>query len=184
MTFRFTRMTSLPDVVLVDSTIAGDARGAFQETFKASAFRAAGLPDSFLQTARSRNVGRGTLRGLHFQARPATQGKLVRCAAGACFDVAVDLRRASPTFGRHVALELREGTERSVWIPEGFAHGFLTLTDVCEIEYAFTGSEYSAEHARSLLWNDPALAIPWPEKPAILSAKDAQGIPLARVEPL
>lgn len=181
MSWRFTP-TAIPDVVVVEGTFVKDDRGFFQEVFKASEFHRVGIPTSFVQTSRSRSLGRGTLRGLHFQASPMAQGKLVRCAAGECFDVAVDLRKGSPTFGQHVAMTLRGDAPTTLWIPEGFAHGFLTLTDVCDMEYAFTGSEYSGPHARSLLWNDPALGIRWPERPAILSEKDANGIPLAKVE--
>jgi dTDP-4-dehydrorhamnose 3,5-epimerase len=172
MAFKFTRAKEVPDVVFVDPQVFGDARGFFLESYKASEFAAFGLPTDYVQDGHSRNVGRGILRGLHYQDPPAAQGKLVRCTVGACFDVAVDLRRKSPTYGKHVALTLSAEEKRMVWIPEGFAHGYVTLSDECEIQYKFTGAEFSAPHYRALRWNDPALGIPWPLERPQLSPKD------------
>lgn len=173
MTLLFRPFETIPDVVLVEPEIFRDARGFFMETFKRSEFSAAGLPTDFLQDAHSRNVDRGIVRGLHYQRAPAAQGKLVRCVAGECFDVAVDIRRGSPTFGRHVAATLSAENGRMLWIPPGFAHGYQTLTDVCEILYKFTSSEYSAAHAGVVRWDDPEIGIDWPTKAAFLAPKDA-----------
>jgi dTDP-4-dehydrorhamnose 3,5-epimerase len=153
----------------------GDDRGYFSETFRADAFSANVGDLAFVQHNHSLSVPVGTVRGLHFQLSPAGQGKLVRCLRGAILDVAVDLRRASPTFGQHVALELRGDDGVQLWIPEGFAHGFCTLEPDSEIAYLVT-AYYSPEHDRGLRWNDPALGIDWPvkESEAILSPKDTR----------
>jgi dTDP-4-dehydrorhamnose 3,5-epimerase len=151
----------------------GDDRGYFSETFRADVFSANVGDFTFVQHNHSLSAPVGTVRGLHFQLSPAGQGKLVRCLRGAILDVAVDLRRSSPTFGQHVALELRGDDGVQLWIPEGFAHGFCTLEPDSEIAYLVT-SYYSPEHDRGLRWNDPALGIDWPVKEgeAILSPKD------------
>lgn len=182
MPWRFLPDARIPAVVLVEPHVAEDGRGFFVESFKESEFARAGLPTRFVQDGHTRNVGRGILRGLHFQTPPAAQGKLVRCTQGACFDVAVDLRRGSPTFGGHVAAELSSENKRMLWIPEGFAHGYVTLSDACEIQYKFSGHEYSAPHARALRWDDARLAIPWPIARPTLLARDATAPTLDELE--
>jgi len=165
---------AIPDVKLVEPAVHGDARGFFAETFKRSDFASHGLPTDFVQDSQSRNVGAGTLRGLHYQLPPAAQGKLVRCAAGRCLDVALDVRRGSPTFGRHVAHELSGDAQQMLWIPPGFAHGYATLSDVCDMHYKMTGSEWSKAHERAVRWDDPALGIVWRVARPLLSEKDAK----------
>ncbi len=169
--------TALPGVRLIEPQVFGDDRGFFMESWNARAFAAAGLDATFVQDNHSRSR-KGVLRGLHYQIEHA-QGKLVRCVAGEVFDVVVDLRRSSPTFGRAVGLSLSEQNHRMLWVPPGFAHGFFVMSDFAEFLYKTTDYWYP-EHERSLLWNDAALAIEWPVsgKP-ILTAKDAAGTPLA-----
>lgn len=172
--------TEIPAVKLVEPNVYGDARGLFYESWNRRALAAAGLDADFVQDNHSRS-GRGVLRGLHYQVeRP--QGKLVRVTAGEVYDVAVDLRRSSPTFGRHVAMMLSEENSRMLWIPPGFAHGFLVVSEIAEFLYKTTDYWYP-EHERTLLWNDPALGIGWPLAGApTLAAKDTAGVPLARAE--
>ena len=151
----------------------GDERGWFAEEFRADAFRREVADVDFVQHNRSYSRPKGTLRGLHFQLEPRAQGKLVRCPRGHILDVAVDLRSSSPTFGQHVAAELTGENGHQLWVPAGFAHGFCTLEEDCEVAYLVT-DYYSPEHDRGLLWNDPELGIEWPvvEAEAILSPKD------------
>lgn len=138
----------------------GDVRGFFSETFRASSLIEAGVADAFVQDNHARTECAGTLRGLHFQAPPLAQGKLVRCTRGAILDVIVDIRRTSPTYGRHVGVELSEDNWRQIFVPVGFAHAYVTLTDNCEVLYKTT--EYYAPSAEGgLLWSDPDLAIDW-----------------------
>ena len=172
--------TELPDVKLIEPDVFGDDRGFFMESWNARAFAAAGLPATFVQDNHSRSR-RGVLRGLHYQVDHA-QGKLVRCVAGEVFDVVVDLRRSSTSFGRSVALTLSAGNRRMLWVPPGFAHGFLAVSEVAEFLYKTTDYWYP-EHERTLLWNDPALGIQWPlaDSP-ILTGKDAAGSPLAAAD--
>ncbi|HWK94476.1 MAG TPA: dTDP-4-dehydrorhamnose 3,5-epimerase [Pseudolabrys sp.] len=152
-----------------------DDRGWFAETFRADCFQAEIGPASFVQHGRSRSNLKGTVRGLHFQVEPAAQGKLIQVLRGRIFDVAVDLRSTSPTYRRHVAVDLSADDGRQLWLPVGFAHGFCTLEDDCEVAYMMT-DYYSVEHERGLRWNDPALGIQWPVQAdrAILSARDGQ----------
>jgi len=172
--------TALPDVRLIEPRVFGDERGFFFESWNARAFAAAGLPATFVQDNHSRSA-RGVLRGLHYQIEHA-QGKLVRVTAGVVFDVVVDLRRSSPTFGRSFGLMLSAANWRMLWVPPGFAHGFLALSDNAEFLYKTTDYWYP-EHERTLLWNDPALGIDWPLSGApILTAKDAAGTPLAAAD--
>jgi dTDP-4-dehydrorhamnose 3,5-epimerase len=176
---QFTR-SALPDVVIVDPKVFGDARGFFFESWNRRDFAAAGLDVDFVQDNHSRSH-RGVLRGLHYQIEHA-QGKLVRVIEGAVLDVAVDLRRSSPTFGAHVALELSADNRRMLWIPPGFAHGFIVVSEVAEFLYKTTDYWYP-EHERTLLWNDPALRIEWPAGVApTLAPKDAAGRPLAQAD--
>lgn len=163
---------AIPDVVLVTPRVYRDDRGWFLESYKRSTFAAHGLPVEFAQDNRSRSDVPGVLRGLHFQLAPHAQGKLVTCTRGAVLDVAVDIRKGSPTFGDHVAVELRGDGFQSLWIPPGFAHGFCVLEGPAEMAYKTT-SEYSPDHERSLRWDDPGLAIPWPSRAPILSKRDA-----------
>jgi len=172
--------TALPVVLLIEPRVFGDARGFFFESWNQRAFAAAGLDGIFVQDNHSRSL-RGVLRGLHYQVEHA-QGKLVRVCAGEVFDVAVDIRRSSPTFGRWVGMNLSADNRRMLWIPPGFAHGFLVVSEAAEFLYKTTDYWYP-EHERTLLWNDPALAIDWPlEGAPVLAAKDAAGQPLAAAD--
>ncbi len=172
--------TELPDVKVIEPRAFGDERGFFLESWNARDFEAAGLAATFVQDNHS-GSRRGVLRGLHYQVEHA-QGKLVRVVVGEVFDVVVDLRRSSPTFGRSIAMTLSAQNRRMLWVPPGFAHGFLTMSDHAEFLYKTTDYWYP-EHERTLLWNDPALGIAWPLSGApILTAKDAAGTPLAAAE--
>lgn len=148
-----------------------DERGYFVRTFCAASFAAMGLETSFVQRSVSFNRDRATLRGLHFQAAPHGETKIVRCTRGAVYDVAVDLRPGSPTFKRHVALELSAESGRILYIPAGFAHGFLTVQPDSEVYYEITPA-YVASAARGVAWNDPELAIGWPTQPSVMSERD------------
>ena len=173
--------TAIPEVLVIEPKVFGDARGFFYESWNQRAFDAAvGRPVRFVQDNHSAS-SRGVLRGLHYQVRQP-QGKLVRVVAGEVFDVVVDLRRSSPTFGRWVGERLSADNHRMMWVPEGFAHGFLVLSERAEFLYKTT-DYYAPEHERTLLWNDPALGIDWPLDGAPqLKAKDAEGAPLASAE--
>ena len=172
--------TDIPDVKLIEPRVFGDARGFFFESWNRRALADAGIDADFVQDNHSRSA-RGVLRGLHYQIEHA-QGKLVRATAGEVFDVAVDLRRSSPTFGRSVGIMLSAANKRMLWIPPGFAHGFLVVSEDAEFLYKTTDYWYP-EHERTLLWNDPALAIAWPLSGApVLAAKDVAGLPLASAE--
>jgi dTDP-4-dehydrorhamnose 3,5-epimerase len=173
--------TAIPDVLVIEPAVFGDARGAFYESWNQRAFDAlVGRDVRFVQDNHSSSV-KNVLRGLHYQVRNV-QGKLVRVTDGEVFDVAVDLRRSSPTFGRWVGERLSAETHRMLWIPEGFAHGFLVLSERAQFLYKTT-DYYEPAHERSLLWNDPAIGVAWPlEGEPILKPKDAAGIPLAQAE--
>lgn len=166
--------TSIPDVLIIEPKVFGDERGFFYESFNAAAFEAAtGLKRQFVQDNHSKSQ-RGVLRGLHYQIQQP-QGKLVRVVAGEVFDVAVDLRKSSPSFGRWYGTHLSAQNQRQLWIPEGFAHGFVVLSESAEFLYKTT-DYYAPEHERSLLWNDPELGIQWPfDEAPQLSAKDQAG---------
>jgi dTDP-4-dehydrorhamnose 3,5-epimerase len=170
--------TAIPDVLILEPTVHGDDRGFFFESYREDQFRrATGITRPFVQDNHSRSR-RLVLRGLHYQIRQP-QGKLVRVVAGEVFDVAVDLRRSSPTFGKWVGTMLSADNKRLLWVPEGFAHGFLVLSDVADTVYKAT-DYYAPEHERTLLWNDPALAISWPlSAPPTLAARDVAGATLA-----
>jgi len=170
---------AIPDVKLIEPRVFGDARGFFFESWNRRALAAAGIDVDFVQDNHSRSR-RGVLRGLHYQIQHP-QGKLVRVVAGEVFDVAVDLRRASPTFGRHVAVTLSEANRRMLWVPPGFAHGFVVVSEHAEFLYKTTDYWYP-EHERTLLWNDPALGIAWPVAAPQLAGKDAAGTPLQSAE--
>ena len=167
--------TSIPDVIMIQPQIFGDSRGFFMETFRATKFSQAGIPDHFLQDNHSGSQ-QGTLRGLHYQIRQP-QGKLVRAVVGELFDVAVDIRQSSPTFGQWVGEILSAENKRQLWVPPGFAHGFYVLSDWVEITYKAT-DYYAPEYERSILWDDPEIGIDWPvitDLQPLLSTKDQQG---------
>lgn len=172
--------TALPGVLIIEPRVFGDSRGFFMETWNAGAFAAAELDLTFVQDNHSRSQ-KGVLRGLHFQ-NPGPQGKLVRVTNGAVFDVAVDLRASSPTFGQWVGVELSAENKRMFWVPEGFAHGFLTLEDDTDFLYKCT-APYAPANEFTLAWNDPAVGIEWPVAglDPIISEKDARGLALADV---
>ncbi len=172
--------SAIPDVIVVEPVVHEDYRGFFLETWHAERFRAAGLDLRFVQDNHSGSVG-NTLRGLHYQIeRP--QGKLVRVTAGEIFDVAVDLRRSSPTYGKWVGLTLSAANRLQVWVPEGFAHGYYVTGGGAEVVYKCTDL-YFAEHERTLRWDDPAIGISWPLGPVapLVSDKDAAGLPFEAV---
>lgn len=181
MAFLFHPHTVISDLILVEPQVFPDGRGWFAEIYKRSEFVSAGIDVSFSQVSQSKSMASGTVRGLHFQRIPHAQGKLVRCIRGKAFDVAVDLRWGSPTYGKHGAVELSEENKKLFWIPAGFAHGFCAIEEGTEIEYFMTG-EYSPQNEGILLWNDPKLAIPWPATASVLSAKDASGEPLEKLD--
>jgi dTDP-4-dehydrorhamnose 3,5-epimerase len=171
--------TEIPDVVVVESPVHADDRGFLLEAWSERAFRAAGIEASFVQCNHSRSR-RGVVRGLHYQ-NPSAQGKLVRVTSGAIWDVAVDLRRTHPTFGRWVGVPLVAGEPRALWIPPGFAHGFCATEDA-DVLYLCT-APYDPAAERTLRWNDPELAIAWPlAVPPVVSARDAAGVPFSAAE--
>jgi dTDP-4-dehydrorhamnose 3,5-epimerase len=174
--------TAIPDVLIIEPRVFGDVRGFFFESFNEQAFRAAtGLNVAFVQDNHSRSA-KGVLRGLHYQIEQP-QGKLVRVVRGAVFDVAVDLRQASPTFGHWVGVELSEENHRQLWVPAGFGHGFLTLSETADFLYKTT-DYYAPAFERCIAWNDPALGIEWPLNgmAALLSQKDQAGVLLANAQ--
>jgi len=169
--------TAIADVVLLEPKIFGDERGFFLESYSERTFQQLGLPTRFVQDNHSKSI-RGVLRGLHYQLG-VPQGKLVRALQGEIFDVTVDLRRSSPTFGKWVGAILNDKNRHMLWVPPGFGHGFMVLSDSAEV--AYKASEfYAPEHERSIVWNDPAIGIEWPldridPSGPVLSAKDAAG---------
>ena len=174
--------TAIPEVVLIEPKVFGDARGFFFESFNQKAFNdATGTNHQFVQDNHSRSA-QGVLRGLHYQIQQP-QGKLVRVVRGAVIDVAVDIRKSSPTFGQWVAEELSEDNHRQLWVPPGFAHGFVVLSEMAEFLYKTT-DYYAPAFERCIAWDDPTLAINWKlsGRQPLLSAKDAQGLPLATAE--
>jgi dTDP-4-dehydrorhamnose 3,5-epimerase len=172
------------DILLLKPTKHGDQRGFFSETFRADVLAAYGVEVAFVQDNHVRSAQRGVLRGLHFQAPPHAQGKLVRCTRGAVLDVGVDIRVGSPTYGRHVAVELSAANWHQLWIPSGFAHGYITLEDDCEVIYKVT-DYYAPECDRGIAWDDAALGIDWRvlRKEIILSDKDRRQPKLADAAP-
>jgi dTDP-4-dehydrorhamnose 3,5-epimerase len=174
----------IPDILLVKPTKYGDQRGFFSETFRADVFAAHGVEAAFVQDNHVHSMQKGVLRGLHFQAPPHAQGKLVRCTRGAILDVGVDIRVGSPSYGRHVAVELSAANWRQLWVPPGFAHGYVTLVDDCEVIYKVT-DYYAPECDRGIAWDDPALMINWrlSASEVILSDKDRRQPRLADTPP-
>ncbi len=173
--------TTIPGVLVVEPTVHRDDRGWFMETWNARSYETAGIPASFVQDNHSRSTY-GTLRGLHAQSRHP-QGKLVRVLVGSVFDVAVDIRRGSPTFGRWTGVTLSAENRRQCWIPPGFAHGFCVLSEEAEFEYKCTDFYDPADELR-LRWDDPAIAVAWPIASPNLSPKDAAGLSLAELTDL
>jgi dTDP-4-dehydrorhamnose 3,5-epimerase len=168
--FIFKRL-EIPDVVLIQPRVFEDARGFFMETYQQREFEKFGIAQPFIQDNHSRSK-KGVLRGLHYQKDPMAQGKLVRCTRGAVFDVAVDLRRGSPTYGQWVGRVLSEESKLILWIPRGFAHGYTALEDNTEVFYK-TDNLYSVHHERGIIWSDPEIGIQWPMVSPIVSDKDA-----------
>ena len=168
--------TAIPDVKIIEPRVFGDERGFFMETWNEKAFREAGIEATFVQDNHSRSV-KGTLRGLHYQIQQP-QGKLVRVTSGEVFDVAVDLRKGSPTFGQWVGEYLSADNKRMLWVPPGFAHGFYVTSEQAEFQYKCT-AYYAPDHERCIRWDDPDLGIQWPEGVnggVRISAKDAEGV--------
>jgi len=174
--------TKIPDILLIKPKVYEDPRGYFMETYRVDRFSAGGIPHNFVQENQSRSQ-KGVLRGLHYQIRHA-QGKLVRVISGEIFDIAVDIRRSSPTFGQWVGIILSAENRHQLWIPEGFAHGFYVTSSYAEVVYKVT-DYYAPEWERSILWNDSQIGIEWPllgDSAPILSQKDMDGKPLADAE--
>jgi dTDP-4-dehydrorhamnose 3,5-epimerase len=169
MPFAFEAL-QIPEVTLVKPRVFGDARGFFLETYKRSDFQAAGIPAAFVQANHSRSA-RGVLRGLHYQKRPRAQAKLLTVVTGEIFDVAVDIRVGSPTYGAWVSQVLSAENHHLLYVPPGFAHGFCVLSESTDLIYQVT-EEYSREHERGILWNDPEIGIKWPVQNPELSARD------------
>lgn len=164
--------TSLPGVKIIEPKVFGDHRGWFTETYNEAIFKKAGLDIKFVQDNQSFSATKGTLRGLHYQLNPKAQTKLVRCTRGSIFDVAIDIRKGSSTFGKWFGLELTAENKKQLFIPKGFAHGFMTLTDDVEVQYK-VDELYAPECDRGIIWNDPTIGIQWPiEITPVLSAKD------------
>jgi dTDP-4-dehydrorhamnose 3,5-epimerase len=171
MAFLFERL-EIPEVILIKPQVFADERGFFMETYKHSDFAAFGIRERFVQDNHSRSV-KGVLRGLHYQNPPKAQGKLVRVVIGEIFDVAVDIRKGSPTYGKWVGVELSAENKRMLYIPPGFAHGFCVLSEVAEVLYKTT-EEYAPECEAGIIWNDPEIGIKWPVEQPIISPKDAK----------
>ncbi len=173
--------TKIPDVKIIEPKVFGDERGFFFESFNQQQFETAiGYSVNFVQDNHSKS-SKGVLRGLHYQLPPHAQGKLVRCIVGEVFDVAVDIRKNSPTFGQWVGVNLSAENKRQLWIPEGFAHGFVTLSEVAEFLYKTT-NYYYRESEGAIVWNDPELNIEWPVEGALLSEKDHNAQPFLQIK--
>ncbi|MBI4689729.1 MAG: dTDP-4-dehydrorhamnose 3,5-epimerase [Nitrospirae bacterium] len=176
MPFEFKRL-SLPEIILITPRVFRDERGFFVEIYKYSDFAEAGIREFFVQDNHSKSA-KYVLRGLHYQKNPAAQGKLMRCLKGKIFDVAVDIRKGSPRYAQWVGAELSEENNHMLYVPPGFAHGFIALSDIVEVLYKCT-SEYSPENESGIIWNDPDINITWPAKEPVLIEKDNQ-LPLLR----
>ncbi|EEW5864375.1 dTDP-4-dehydrorhamnose 3,5-epimerase [Escherichia coli O26] len=172
--------TEIPDVLIFEPKVFGDERGFFMESFNQKVFEeAVGRKVEFVQDNHSKS-SKGVLRGLHYQLEPFAQGKLVRCVVGEVFDVAVDIRKSSPTFGKWVGVNLSAENKRQLWIPEGFAHGFLVLSEIAEFVYKTT-NYYHPESEGCIKWDDSFLMIDWPNKPIAISEKDKKGSSILRL---
>ncbi len=169
MPFDFKQL-SIPDVILIEPRVLTDERGFFMETYKYSDFAKMGIREKFVQDNHSMSI-KSVLRGLHYQENPKAQGKLVRCLKGRIFDVAVDIRSSSHSYTQWVGIELSEENHSMLYIPAGFAHGFLVLSQMAEVVYKCT-EEYSPEHDSGIIWNDPKININWPISDPIISEKD------------
>ena len=172
MPFKFTKVEEIKGLVIIEPVVFGDKRGFFMETYSYRDFESAGIKEKFVQDNHSRST-KGVLRGLHFQFEPFAQSKLVRCVRGEIFDVAVDLRKGSKTFGKWFSIILSEDNKKMLYIPKGFAHGFVTLSDVAEVIYK-VDEFYAPQYEGGIIWNDPELKIKWPVENPILSEKDAK----------
>ncbi|PLR77838.1 dTDP-4-dehydrorhamnose 3,5-epimerase [Bacillus sp. V3-13] len=171
--------TILRDVLVIEPAVISDNRGWFMETYSDAKFKEAGIDLNFVQDNQSFSAVKGTLRGLHYQLNPNAQSKLVRCTKGAIFDVAVDIRNGSPTYGQWFGIELNAENKKQILIPKGFAHGFMTITEDVEVQYK-VDALYAPESDRGISWNDPAIGIKWPTgMPPVLSDKD-QKAPLLK----
>ena len=170
--------TGLADCIIVEPAVFGDSRGWFYEYYSAPKFAEIGISCNFVQDNRSMSAVKGTLRGLHCQTDPMAQAKLISCTKGAITDVVVDIREGSPTFMKHVCVELSEENKLMLFVPRGFLHGFVTRTDNVEVYYK-TDNTYSPQHDRSVRYNDPAFSIDWKEENPILSAKDSSNLLLS-----
>ena len=173
--------TKLPGVKLIETAVFGDHRGFFTESYNEAAFKANGITHAFVQDNHSLSVEPGVLRGLHYQLDPRAQTKLIRATAGAIYDVVVDIRKGSPTFGQWQGFILSAANKRQLLVPQGFAHGFCTLVPSSEVQYK-VDALYSPEYDRGIAWDDPALAIDWPTAKPVLSEKDAKHPVLADAE--
>lgn len=176
---------AIPDVILVTPKRHGDARGYFAETFSAATYAEAGIPGPFVQDNHAYSQQAGVLRGLHFQTPPNAQAKLLRCTHGAIYDVAVDIRQGSPTYGQYVGEELSADNGAQLYVPEGFAHGYLTLTPDCHVQYKVS-SYYAPDHEGGIAWDDPDIGIDWPlqDLTVILSDKDRILTRLKEIDPV
>ena len=163
--------TKLKGVYIIEPKVFGDERGWFMESWNKQKFDATGLHIDFVQDNHSFSANKGTLRGLHYQTEPMVQSKLIRCTAGAIFDVAVDIRKGSPNYKKWIGVELSAENKKQLFIPHGFAHGFITLTDNVEVQYK-TDNFYAPHYDGNIRWNDPDIAIEWPLEPVVLSDKD------------
>jgi dTDP-4-dehydrorhamnose 3,5-epimerase len=170
MPFKFERLSIL-DVIVITPTVFRDERGFFMEAYKKSEFAAAGIPERFVQDNQSKS-GHAVLRGLHYQKIPKAQGKLMQVTQGEIFDVAVDIRKGSPTYGKWVGVKLSSNSAQMLYVPVGFAHGFCVLSETAEVTYKVT-DEYSPEHEAGIVWDDPDIAIAWPVEHPSLSRRDA-----------
>lgn len=169
MRFEFINQ-EIPDIIIIKPKIFNDDRGFFMETYKYSEFAAFGIKENFVQDNHSKST-KGVLRGLHYQKNPKAQGKLIRCTKGKVFDIGVDIRKNSPDFGKSTGVILSEENKNMLYIPAGFAHGFLVISDVAELQYKTT-EEYSTENERGIIWNDPDLNINWGIDNPVISEKD------------
>ena len=176
---------NIEDIFLIVPTKHRDQRGFFSETYHNEVLAAEGLHAEFIQDNHVYSTERGVLRGLHFQIPPLAQGKLIRCTRGTILDVCVDIRNGSPTYGRHIAVELSAANWRQIWVPPGFAHGYLTLESDCEVIYKVT-NYYAPDYERGLAWNDPSLGIDWrlPPNDLTLADKDHHNPRLTDIEPV